>query len=94
MIDITQFILLTVVVSLTIVLLVIGIQTIGILKELKITVQKTNKIIGDFGTVSESVAKPVSAASNFLLNLRGNSIVASVLKMVVKKRLRREEDNE
>lgn len=86
MIDITQFVLLTVVVSLSVVLMIIGIQLIGILKELKITVQKTNKIMDDFGTVSESVAKPVSAASNFLLNLRGNSLVSSIVKMVMKRK--------
>ncbi|MBI3981089.1 hypothetical protein HY345_03765 [Candidatus Microgenomates bacterium] len=89
MIDITQFVLLTVIVSLSVVLLIIGIHVIGILKELKISVQKTNKIIGDFGTVSESIAKPTEAASNFLMNLRGNSFVSSIVKMVVKRKLKK-----
>lgn len=94
MIDLTQFILLTVVVSLTVVLLIIGIQLIAILKEFKLTIQKTNKIMDDFGVVSESVANPVSAASSFLMNIRGNSLVSSVVKAVAKRRLRRQEEDE
>ena len=89
MIDITQFVLLTVVVSLSVVLLIIGIHVIGILKELRVTVQKSNKIIDDCGTVSESIAKPTEAASHFLMNIRGNSLVSSIVKMAVKRKLKK-----
>lgn len=82
MIDITQFILIFVVVSLTVVLLIIGYQSIGILKEFRITVSKINKILDDTGTISESVAKPMSAFSGFLLSVRGGILLPSLIKIL------------
>lgn len=84
MIDVTQFILISVVVSLTVVLIIIGIQTISILKEFKISISKMNKILDDANTISSSVAKPISAASGFLLGLRGGRVINSAIKILRK----------
>ncbi len=84
MIDVTQFILISVVVSLTVVLIIIGIQTISILKEFKISVSKMNKILDDANMISSSVAKPISAASGFLLGLRGGHVINSAIKILRK----------
>ncbi len=93
MIDITQFILISVVVSLTVVLIVIGIQTVSILKEFRLTVSKINKILDDTGSITESVAKPISAASGFLVGLKSRHLLHGVLK-VLKKQSKKEKAEE
>lgn len=82
MIDITQFVLLSVVISLAVVLVVVGIQTIKILAELKLTITKVNKILDDSGTISESVAKPISAFSGFLLGVKGIRVFDGLATMI------------
>lgn len=102
MIDITQFVLISVVISLTVVLVVVGIQTIGILKELRISLTKMNKILDDTGTISESVAKPIAAASNFLVGVKGISVFNGLLTILrkhkkssmVEKKTREEQEGE
>lgn len=68
--EITQIIIIFVVVLLTSVLTVVGIEVFLILKEFRITVKKMNKIIDDAGIISESVAKPVQSLSGFLMGLK------------------------
>lgn len=93
MIDITQFILISVVVSLTVVLIVIGIQTVAILKEFRLTVSKINKILEDTGTITESVSKPISVVSGFLVGLKSRPLLHGVLK-VLKKHAKKEKTEE
>lgn len=93
MIDITQFILISVVVSLTVVLIVIGIQTVSILKEFRHTVFKVNKILDDTGLITESVAKPISVASGFLVGFRSRPLFHGILK-ILKKRSKKDKTEE
>lgn len=92
MIDFTQFLLGIVITSLTVMLLVIGFQVYKILKELKVTMTKMNKILDDTGMMTESVAKPMAAVSGFLLGLKGTSVVIPVVKFLHKLRASKEED--
>ncbi len=85
MIDITQFILISVVVSLTVVL--------AILKEFRLTVSKINKILDDTGSITESVSKPISVVSGFLVGLRSRHLFHGVLK-ILKKRSKKEKAEE
>jgi len=64
MIDSTQILLIAVVTVLTILLTIIGVQVFFILKEIKKTIEKFNKIIDDAGVISESVARPIASLSN------------------------------
>lgn len=91
MVDITQFVLIFVVVSLTIVLLIIGFHTINILKELKNTIIKVNKILDDTGQISESVAKPMSSFSGFLLGLKSSGLVSAVVQIIKRRSQKKEE---
>lgn len=84
MIDLTQLVLIVVVSSLTIVLLLVGIQVYKILVEVRQSVVKMNKILDDTGQISESVAKPISAVSGFFLGFKGGTILKSVLKVLKK----------
>ena len=60
MIDVVQGLLVAVVVVLTILLVVIGIQVVNILREIKRSLEKINKILDDAGAISENVSKPLS----------------------------------
>lgn len=71
MIDLAQAVLVMVVTTITVLLVVIGIQVYNILKELQETIKKANKILDDAGTVSESVAKPISSLSDVLSGASG-----------------------
>lgn len=71
MIDSAQLLLVIVVTTLTILLTAVGIQVFFILKEVRRSVEKMNKILDDTGTISESVAKPISSLSSSIGGLSG-----------------------
>ena len=71
MLNPTQILLIIVVSVLTAILVVIGIQVVYLLKESRKSIEKFNKILGDFGQVSEAVAKPIVSLSNSFNNLSG-----------------------
>lgn len=94
MIDFTQFLLAIVVSSLTVMLLLVGFQVYKILKELQISISKMNKILDDTGKMTESVAKPMEAASNFVLDIKSHAwllTLAKILKRHKDKSLEEEE---
>lgn len=79
MIDSIQILLTAVVATLTVLLVIIGIQVFFILKEVNKTLSRVNKILGDVEVVTESVLKPIREASNFLAGLKKG---ADVMKLV------------
>jgi hypothetical protein len=80
MIDTTQILLIAVITVLTVILTVIGIQLIYILKELRKTVDKVNKILDDTAIVSENIAKPVAGISSLLTGLKAGVDIANLFK--------------
>lgn len=80
MIDTAQIILLVVVVILTVLLVALGVQVFFILRELRRTVSKANKVLEDTGTITESVSKPLSSLSNLTSGLRVGTLIAGLLK--------------
>lgn len=58
--DSTQLLLLIVILILTVFLIVIGIQVFFILRELKVTLTKLNKVLSDAGEISEKVKHPAT----------------------------------
>lgn len=79
MVDATQFLLAFVILVLTTMITVIGIQVYLILREFRSTLSKANKVLDDTGIISESVSKPVSMVSGMLLGLRGGSKLMQIL---------------
>lgn len=71
MIDNTQLLLIAVVTVLTAILSIIGVQVFFILREIKESIRKFNKIIDDAGTISESVARPIASLSNSITGVSG-----------------------
>lgn len=71
MVDIVQIVLVIVVVVITAILSFIGVQTYLILKEVRESVRKTNKILDDAQEISRSVAKPISSLSDVITGASG-----------------------
>lgn len=76
MIDTAQTALLFVVLILTVLLLVLGVQVFFILRELRDTVSKANKVLDDTGLITESVSGPISNLSNLATGVRVGSTIA------------------
>lgn len=71
-------ILFLVIIILTILLVVLGIQVFFILRELRKTVDKANKILEDAGEITETVKKPVSSLSTLAMGLKTGATIAKI----------------
>lgn len=71
MIDPTQILIIVVVSSLTILLIVIGVQIVYILQEVRKSFQKINTMLDDAVTVSHTFSKGVSSISHATAGLSG-----------------------
>lgn len=77
--DTTQFVIIIVTVTLASLLVILGIQVFFILKEVRISLQKANKMLDDMGKVSGSVSDGVVNMSGFFNGLKtGLSAIASL----------------
>jgi len=81
-----QYLLIFVISSLTIMLLVIGIYFVRILQEVRIALQKTNTMLDDAKTITNSVAEPVEAASDFLMGLKKGFKIIDVVDHLIDRR--------
>lgn len=68
--DTTQFIIVIVVSVLTTLFVVLGIQVFYILKEIRISIQKVNRMLDDMGKVSGTVGNSVSNLGGFINGLK------------------------
>lgn len=80
MIDAAQAVLLLVIVILTALLIVLGIQVFFILRELRQTVSKANKVLDDTGVITESVSGPITTISALVTGVKAGSIITRLLK--------------
>lgn len=80
MIQPAQILLFIVISVLSAVLTACGIQVYYIFKEFKESVKKMNKVLDDFGVISESVAKPISEISGFITGLKSGVELIKILK--------------
>ncbi len=75
--DITQILLLVVISVLTILLVVIGIQVVHILKEIRKSLQKMNKMLDDAVSVTGGVSRSLKGATGLVEGLKtGLSLVS------------------
>lgn len=68
--DITQIIIAISLIAITAVIVACGIWTVKLLKEVKITIEKTNSILDDTKLITSSVAQPVSSFSEFIMGFK------------------------
>lgn len=81
MIDSVQLVLLAVIVVLSLLLVILGIQVFLILKELRNTIKKTNKVLDHADAITENIEGPISAISSLALGVKATSLL-SILKFV------------
>ena len=79
MIDAVQGVLLFVIVLLTVLLVVLGVQVFFILKELRTTLDRANKVLENTEVITESVSEPMSFLSGLLTGTKSLSNLAKVL---------------
>jgi hypothetical protein len=80
MIDPVQAVLLMVIILLSILLLVLGIQVFFILRELKRTVARATKVLENTESITESVSEPMSFLSGLILSTKSLSAISKILK--------------
>ncbi len=68
--DTIQIVIIISLVAITTIIIVGGIYFIKLLKDLSVTLKKTNIILDDTHSITDSIAKPVSSASEFLMGLK------------------------
>jgi hypothetical protein len=93
MIDPAQTVLFLVIIILTTLLVVLGIQVFVILRELRKAVGKANKILEDTGIITESVSTPLATLSSLMMGIKTGISAANLLKKASKFGERRIEDN-
>ncbi|MGE5042436.1 MAG: hypothetical protein ACM3IJ_06080 [Candidatus Levyibacteriota bacterium] len=80
MIDTVQAVLLFVIIILAVLFVVLGVQVFLILKELRITLSKTNKILTEVEDLTEHVAEPLAFITGFLFSSKTLSIIGKLFK--------------
>lgn len=76
--DPIQLTIIAVTITLTILLVILGIQVFYILKEIRTSIQKANKMLDDAGKVTGTVSEGVSSMSGFINGIKsGISLVTS-----------------
>ena len=77
--DPIQLTIIAVTITLTVLLVVLGIQVYYILKEIRASIQKTNKMLDDAGEVTGTVSEGITSMSGFLNGIRsGISLITSL----------------
>lgn len=94
MTDSAQTVLILVLVVLSALLLILGVQVFFILKGLRETVNKANKILDDTGSITESVSGPISKLSNITAGIKTGVAIASLFGKKMNNRSKKRENNE
>lgn len=79
MINLTQIILVVVITTLTILLTFIGIQVVYILKDLRETLKRINKIADNAEVISSAVVKPVTGVAALVEGIQSSIRIAELL---------------
>ncbi len=77
-IDVTEVVLLFVLIVLTVLLVVLGIQVYFILKEFRKTVMKANRVLDDTEVITKNVSGPIASLSSLSNTLQASSVFAII----------------
>lgn len=92
MVDSVQAVLLFVIIVLTLLLLVLGAQVYFILRELRATVIKANKVLDDTGLITESVSTPIASLSALISGVKTGASIAKLFQSEKPSKRKRTED--
>lgn len=77
--DPVQLTIIGISIALTVLVIILGVQVFYILKEIRSSVQKANKMLDDAGTVTGTVSEGVTSMSGFINGIKsGISLVTSL----------------
>jgi len=68
--DITQIIISISLLAITTIIVISGIYFINLLKDIRITVNKTNIILDDTHSITNSISKPLTSVSEFVMGFK------------------------
>lgn len=94
MVDLTQVLLVIIITVLTVLLSFIGIQIFYILKEIKKTIEKVNKMLDDAGVITESIAQPIAGLGGMLDGLKSSVKAIDAIGSFLSRRKKKEEQEE
>lgn len=80
--DLTQIVLLSVIIVLSIFLVVLGIQVFFVLKDLRLTLKRMNVLFNDANQLVEEVKKPIAKAGGIITALSAGAGIVNLLKKV------------
>ena len=83
--DPAQILLFIIIIVLTIFLIVLGIQVFLILKDLRVTISKTNTLLDNANSITEDIAEPVSFLSQAILSIKSGAALFGLLSKVTDK---------
>lgn len=89
MIDTVQAVLLFVIVILTILFIVLGIQVFLILKDLRVTIKRTNKILDDVENLTSGVNTQLNSLGSMFTNASVVGVAGKVISTLLKFRKER-----
>lgn len=81
--DAAQIILVVVIVLLALLLLALGVQVFFILRELKKTVSKANKVLDNTETITQSVSTPISSLSSIATGIKTGATFINLIKKII-----------
>lgn len=83
--DSAQVILITVIVLLTVLLIALGVQVFFILRELRKTVSKANKVLDNTDVITGSVSAPISSLSGIAAGIKTIAPFLNIFKKIISK---------
>lgn len=86
--DVTQAILLSVIVVLAIFLVFLGIQVFFVLKDFRLTLRRVNRLFDNLDELSLEIKKPISSLGNIFTALTAGAGIAHLFKRLEDKRER------
>lgn len=78
MIDPAQLVLFLVIIILTVLLVVLGVQVFFILRALRITINRINNVLENAENITESVSRPISSLSTLAMGLKTGATIAKI----------------
>ncbi|OGH17572.1 MAG: hypothetical protein A3C22_01745 [Candidatus Levybacteria bacterium RIFCSPHIGHO2_02_FULL_37_10] len=81
--DTAQIILIIVIVLLTILLAVLGVQVFFILKEFRKTVSKANKVLDNTNNIAQNVSAPLTSLSSIAAGIKTGASFINIFKKVL-----------
>jgi len=78
--DTAQLLLLIVVVVLTGLLLILGVQVFFILREIRRTIAKANKVLEEAEVITKNISGPITSLSSLVTGFKTGAFIASLLR--------------